>query len=198
MTTMNEAEFGALVRRAKAGDDRAIQELLCQFEPDVRLAIRRRLPRLLRTQFDSMDFVQRVWASLFTGEGLDPTRFENREHLLGYLTGVAWNKVKEEYRRRTRIQKYDIRRQEPLYVRFRGGREDPVEVPSGEASPSEVFQAEDRRRQLLAELTPHQVAMVRLREQGLTFEEIAARLEINERTARRLIEALRRRLEDQL
>jgi RNA polymerase sigma-70 factor (ECF subfamily) len=191
---MNESTFTDLVSRAKAGDDQAINNLLAEFEADVRLAVRRQLPRLLRSQFDSMDFVQLVWTSVFAGDAVDPTRFENRQHLRAYLTGIAWNKVHEEYRRRTRTLKYDMGREEPLYVR-RGDHDEPREVPSGDPTPSQNLQEIDRLEQITAGCSDREAEAIRLRGQGLTFEEIADRVGLNERTVRRLIEETRRRME---
>lgn len=193
--SMTHAQFVDLASRAKEGDEEAIRQLLDQLEPEVRMAVRRRLPRLLRTQFDSMDFVQRVWTSVFARKGIDPTQFERREHLVGYLNGVAHNKVNEEYRRRTKIQKYDLRREEPLYVK-KGGREEPVEIPGTDPTPSEDLQRRDRLDQLTAGLDESEVQIIRLREEGLTFEQIAERAGVSERTARRVIEELRRRMEE--
>ena len=51
---MNEMTFAELLDQAKAGDEQAIGSLLSEFESDVRLAVRRQLPRVLRTQFDSI------------------------------------------------------------------------------------------------------------------------------------------------
>lgn len=189
---MADPGFADLVRRSKEGDEEAIRALLAQFELEVRLAVRRRLPRILRTKFDSMDFVQTVWASIFVGGAVDPTRFESREHLLAYLMGVAGNKVRQEYRRRTCSRRYDVRREEPLYVR-RSGRDEPREVASAEPSASEDFRGRERMEGLLRGRTEKEREILRLRHQGLTFEEIALRTGLNERTARRLIEELRRR-----
>ena len=61
----NEPDIYDLIARAKAGDETAIREFLSRFEPEVRMTVRGRLPRMLRTQFDSMDFVQAVWQSFF-------------------------------------------------------------------------------------------------------------------------------------
>ena len=62
----HEPDISQLISRAKAGDDTAIREFLNRFEPEVRIMVRGRLPRKLRTRFDSMDFVQAVWQSFFT------------------------------------------------------------------------------------------------------------------------------------
>ena len=69
-----------------------------------------------------MDFVQAVWQSVLTKDGQDLGRFTNARHFRGFLAGVARNKVFEEYRRQTRTRKYNLKREEPLYVR-RGDRE---------------------------------------------------------------------------
>ena len=52
-----------------------------RFEGDVRTMVRGRLPRSLRSQFDSMDFVQAVWQSVLTKEGQDLGRFDERAAL---------------------------------------------------------------------------------------------------------------------
>ncbi len=196
---MSNAGFAERVERAKQGDEEAIRGLLAEFEVDVRQAVRRRLPRALRTQFDSMDFVQAVWSSFFAagpGAEAEPVpQFDSPEHLRGYLAGVARNKVLQEFRRRTRTKKYDLGREEPLYVR-RGGRDEPRELPAADPSPSADLQARDRLEQIVGGRPPIEAEVVELRREGLTFDEIAARTGLHERAARRVIHALRRRLEE--
>ena len=104
------------------------------------------------------------------------------------------NKVREQHRRLTRTEKYDLAREERLYVR-RGDREVPREVVSPEPSPSQAVQADDRMAQLTAGRSPLEIEVLTLRRQGLTFVEIAARTGINERTVRRVIESVRSLLE---
>ena len=67
----NDDEFNELLKRARAGDKGAIRDFLSQFEQEVQTMVRSRLPRKLRTQFDSTDFVQSVWQSFF----VDSARF---------------------------------------------------------------------------------------------------------------------------
>lgn len=192
---MDDGEFRRMVRLAQEGDDQAVAALLRQFEPDVRLMVRVKLPRALRTQFDSMDFVQAVWQSVLADRSDEPAEsFENPGHFRAYLAGVARNKVLEEYRRRTQTRKYDLSREEPLYVR-RGGREQPREVASPDPSPSQEVQAGDRLDQLTAGRPRLEAEIVDLRRQGLTFEEIAGRLGLSDRAVRRILEAVRQRME---
>jgi RNA polymerase sigma factor (sigma-70 family) len=185
-------EFNDLLRRARAGDDGAIRDFLSQFEQEVRTMVRSRLPKKLRTQFDSTDFVQTVWQSFFVDSGC--RQFDGIEHLRRYLFGMVRNKVSEQYRRLTRTEKYDLSREERLYIR-RGDREVPREVVSPEPSPSQEVQATDRMAQLTAGRSPLEIEVLWLRHQGLTFEEIEGRTGINERKVRRLVEAVRSLME---
>ncbi len=191
---MIDATFADLIARARDGDEEAISTLLRDFEDDVRIAVRRHLPRALRSQFDSMDFVQNVWTSIFAGKEVDADRFENREHMLGFLTGVARNKVFEEYRRRTKTRKYNLNREEPLYVKH-GDREEPRDVPAPDPTASQNFQEQDRYKQLTSGRDPREALIVKFRIDGLTYEEIAERTGLNERTIRRITDALYQRME---
>ena len=190
---MDDEDLADLIERVKAGDENAIRDLIREFEDDVRTIVRVRLPQALRSQFDSMDFVQAVWQSVLTGDGQGLGEIENARHLRGFLAGVARNKVFEEHRRRTQTKKFDIGREEPLYVR-RGNREVPREVASPGPTPSQEVQAEDRLAQLIEGRPPQEVEVIDLRRRGLTFEEIAERTGLHERTVRRVIEAVRKRV----
>jgi RNA polymerase sigma factor (sigma-70 family) len=188
----NDDELNMLLRRARAGDNGAIRDFLSQFEHEVRTMVRSRLPRKLRTQFDSTDFVQAVWQSFFVES--DSRDFDNVEHLRGFLFGMVRNKVSEQHRRLTQTEKYDLAREERLYIR-RGDREVPREVVSPEPSPSQAVQAADRMEQLTMGRSPLEIEVLTLRRQGLTFLEIADRTGINERAVRRVIDSARSRME---
>jgi RNA polymerase sigma-70 factor (ECF subfamily) len=183
-----------LVARAREGDQEAIRSFVGRFEGEVRMMVRGRLPRRLRAQFDSMDFVQAVWQSFFSDLKSGPKEFENSRHLRGFLAGVARNKVFEQDRRLTRTAKYAIAREEPLYVR-RGDREVARDLPAHDPTPSQNVQASDRLALLTAGRPEREVEILRLRQDGLTVDDIAARLGVNEKTVRRAIEAARDRME---
>lgn len=191
---MDDIDFAGLIAQVKEGDEAAIARLIERYGPEVRMMVRRRLPARLRSQFDTVDFTQLVWSSVIADCRDRPGGFDDPKHLLGFLAGVVHNKVAGEYRRRTRTRKYDINREEPLYVR-RGGREVPRDVPAGDPTPSEEVQADDRLEQLVAGRSPLEVQIVELRRQGLTIDEVAARLELHEKAVRRVIDSLRSRLE---
>jgi RNA polymerase sigma-70 factor (ECF subfamily) len=190
----NEIDIPDLIARAEGGDNTAVRDFLGQFEHEVRIMVRGRLPKKLRGQFDSMDFVQSVWQSFFTDLRKNPREFDNIRHLRGFLAGVARNKVYEEHRKRTRTAKYALAREEPLYLK-RGGQELPRVLASREPTPSQALQAGDRLAQLTAGCEPRDVQIITLRHEGLTFEEIASRTGLHERAVRRVIEQARARME---
>ncbi len=190
---MDHDELASLLVRVRAGDEAATCILLKSFEDDVRKAVRGRLPRSLRTQFDSMDFVQSVWQSFFSSCDQDPQAFQNARHLRKYLAGVARNKVLEVHRQRTRTKKYDMNREERLDA-HRGDLDVQREVPAAGPSPSQDAQAGDRLALLIAGRSPEEVRIIELRRQGLTLKEVAERIGKDERSVRRVIDAIRVRM----
>jgi RNA polymerase sigma factor (sigma-70 family) len=191
---MTEADFAGLIARVKEGDEIATRTLIERFEPEVQIMVRRWLPARLRSQFDTVDFTQDVWSSVITDCRERSEPFDEPRHLLGFLAAVVHNKVTQEFRRRTRTRKYDITREEPLYVR-KGDSVVALDLESSDPTPSEEVQAEDRLEQLVAGRSPMEVLIVKLRRDGLTFEEIATRVGLHEKAVRRVIESLRARWE---
>lgn len=86
----SQREDGELVdflKRIQAGDEGAARELLQRFEAEVRLVVRRQLPRLLRSRFDSLDFLQSVWGSFFRRMRTAPTDLKIRAILSPFWHG---------------------------------------------------------------------------------------------------------------
>src|SRR6476661_6490211 len=131
-------DVGQFLARIQAGDQDAARELLARYEAEVRLVVRRQLPRLLRSRFDSLDFLQSVWGSFFRRVRTGPAEFEDSRHLVAFLARAAKNKVIDEYRRAA-SRKQDMHREEPHWVD--GGR--PKDLPADIDSPSEVAQARE-------------------------------------------------------
>ena len=192
----HDDDFTDLMERARSGDPAAVRDFLDRFEQEVRAMVRARLPRKLRTLYESADFVQAVWKSFFSDLNEKPRVFADAGHLRGFLAGVVRNKVHEQHRRLTRTEKYDLSRQEQLYTR-RGDREIVRDVASTDPSPSETMQAADRLEQLTAGCSQRDIDVLTLRRHGLTNVEIAERIGMDERSVRRILEAFRSRLEGQ-
>ena len=190
---MDDADFALLLDRVRAGDEAATVSLLETFETDLRIMVRNRLPQALRSQFDSMDFVQAVWTSVLAG-GVPDEEFATAGRFRGYIAGVARNKVFEAHRRRT-TRKFDLGREEPLYVR-RGGQESPRPLAASDPSPSQNIQADEFWDRMLAGGSAREAEVMGLRRQGMTCQEIADRMGLSERAVRRAIEEVRKRVKD--
>ncbi len=191
---MDDASLVEYLARAKAGDQSAVNELVISYEPVIRVMVRGKLPRVLRSRFDTSDFLQLVLKSVFAKSGAHLDQFQNEQRFVGYLRGVVRNKIFYELRRLSERLKYDIGREQPLYVR-KGNREIPQEIPGKDSTPSAEAQADDRLAQILQGRGEFSTEVVQLRRLGLTYEEVAERLGVHESLARRVIQEMRKRME---
>jgi RNA polymerase sigma-70 factor (ECF subfamily) len=176
-----------LLDRIRNGDEGAARELLTRYEPKIRLVVRRQLPRLLRSRFDSLDFLQSVWGSFFHKIQTGPNDLTEEPNLIAFLAWAARNKVIDEYRRAA-TQKQDVHRERRL------GAPDRVEpqVAAGD-TPSQLAQARetyDRLRDLLPE---DRRVILEMKAAGHSSQEIGDRLGLSERTVQRVLEDLKRR-----
>src|SRR2546425_821570 len=143
------SELSDFLARIRAGDESAARELLTRYEAQVRLVVRRQLPKLLRSRFDSLDFLQSVWGSFFhrVRHGSGPAEFEDARHLVAFLARAAKNKVIDEYRRAA-SRKQDMHREEPLWA----DGDHPRDLAARDETPSQVAEAREafgRLRDLL-------------------------------------------------
>ena len=186
----DDDDIHAFLARIQAGDESAARELLTRYESEVRLVVRRQLPRLLRSRFDSLDFMQSVWGSFFRRVREGPAEFDDSRHLVAFLARAAKNKVIDEYRRAASL-KNDMHREEPLW----GDGPRPKEVADPIDSPSEVAQAHEVFDRLHALLPEGRRTILELKAQGLSSKDIGERMGVSERTVQRVLEELRRRME---
>ncbi len=184
-------EIATFLEKVRAGDEQAARELLNRYEAEVRLVVRRQLPKLLRSRFDSLDFLQSVWGSFFRRVRSGPSEFEDSRHLVAFLARAAKNKVIDEYRRAA-SRKQDMHREEPLWGE--SGR--PKELAAQTDTPSQVAQAHEVFDRLQSLLPQDRRSILDLKAEGLSSRDIGERLGISERTVQRVLEELRRRAED--
>lgn len=177
-----------LLARIQGGDEEAARELLTRYESKVRLVVRRQLPRLLRSRFDSVDFLQSVWGSFFQQIQTGPNDLQEEQNLIAFLAWAARNKVIDEYRRAAR-QRQDINREAPL--RFGGGGGG--DLIAAVDTPSQIAQARETYDQLRERLPEDRRLILEMKVAGYSSKEIGDRLGISERTVQRALEELRNR-----
>jgi DNA-directed RNA polymerase specialized sigma24 family protein len=159
--------FADFVRRIRAGDQEAAVELIRQFEPAIRLEVRRRLsdPALYR-QFDSVDICQSVMLSFFMRARAGQYELDQPQQLLKLLVAMAQNKLAVQARK-LRTQRRDTRRE----VAGKG-----PELKATTPGPDRVVAGQDLLREVRRHLTAEERHLTELRGEGRTWPEIAAAL----------------------
>jgi RNA polymerase sigma-70 factor (ECF subfamily) len=161
-------DFAQFIRRIRAGDPSAAEELVRLYEPVVLMEVRSNLkdPRLRRL-LDSRDIMQSVFASLFVRVAAGQFELNKPENLAGLLVVMVRNTVA-----------YHARRQS---TQKRGGGRiiglDPThEAVADEPSPSEVFEGKELLDEFRRRLSPEERQLAELRGEGYGWAEIADRV----------------------
>jgi RNA polymerase sigma-70 factor (ECF subfamily) len=163
------SNFQDLIRRVRAGEEAAAAELVRRYEPAIRRAVRIRLgDKRLARAFDSMDVCQSVMASFFVRVALGQYELNTPDHLLKLLATMARHKLADQVDRE-RAECRDNRRVED-------GSAEERDVASPAGSPSRQAAARDLLEQVQRRLSPEERQLVELRNQGLDWAAVAARV----------------------
>ncbi|MHC4399124.1 MAG: RNA polymerase sigma factor [Planctomycetota bacterium] len=176
-------DFRRLLERVENGSQEATYELIDRYAPHVVRAVRRKLSKAIRAKFDSVDFVQAVWASFFAAPK-SLARFAAPNELVRHLVALAYNKVVDEFRRYMETDKHNVNRERSLdnsELHLSG------ELVARQPSPSEVAVANELWARMLEGQPKHYRRILELRRAGNTYQQIADKLDLNERTVRRTI-----------
>jgi RNA polymerase sigma-70 factor (ECF subfamily) len=178
-----DEEFHALMQKVLAGSEEAAQDLFRDYEPYLLYAIRKRMGKQIRSKFDSMDFVQDVWASFFA-ELPDQRKFIDADDFVAFLTLLAQNKVVDVVRQRTKTLKHDMEREESLDD---SRRFDKNKLVGRQQTPSQILMTQEEwveflRRQPLV----YRQIFILLRE-GKKQQQIAEELGIHVKTVNRIV-----------
>jgi RNA polymerase sigma-70 factor (ECF subfamily) len=162
--------FASFIRRVRAGDDQAAQELVEQYEPVIRREVRMRLqdPRLYR-RFDWSDICQSVMASFFVRAAAGQYDLDQPDQLLRLLVVMTRHKLTEQVRRH-RAGRRDYRRVGP---------DDPADLEERSAaapSPSRLVVGRDLLETVFSRFSEEERMLADLRAQGFEWAEIASRL----------------------
>ena len=99
------SEFQTLIERAGGGDAEAISELICRYEPEIRIVARARLGKQLRPYLDSVDIAQSVHRSLLAGLRGDRFDIASPEKLVGLAAVMVRRKIARHWRKLRRQQR---------------------------------------------------------------------------------------------
>ncbi len=185
------ADFADFLRRIRAGDDAAAEELVARFEPLIRREARMRIAddRLNRA-FDSVDVSQSVLAKFFSRASTGGYELSQPEQLTRLLVTMARNRLNSRARRE-RCQVRDVRR-----LAAKPGVLD--EVADARPSPCEIVSRKEQLDRVKSSLTEEELAIFELRSIGLSWDEVATQLGGNVQARRMQLSRAIDRLEREL
>lgn len=166
----SETDFSQLVRRIRAGDDVAADLLVRRYEPLIRREVRLHIEddRLNRA-FDSVDVSQSVLASFFFRAAVGEYDLERPDQLVRLLVAMARNKLASRARRERRLRR-DVRRVAVVSPAALSQVADP------QPSASEVLSRRELLERMRGALSAEERQIADLRNEGLSWESVAAQL----------------------
>jgi RNA polymerase sigma-70 factor (ECF subfamily) len=186
--TAGSDESSGLLRRALDGDAAAFDELFGRHRPALRQAVARRLGPSLRHRFDPSDVVQEAQVEAI--RRLDDFAGRRPMPFRSWLLRTALQRV-SKLRRHASAARRDLGREQPLEMPDDSapGSPGPPPLAASGPTPSQQAAARDaagRLHAVLGRLPESDRAILAMRTfEGLSYEEAAARLEIEPAAARK-------------
>ena len=174
-----------LVARWREGDQQAAATLWRRYAVRLIALVRRRLSGRLAAAVDPEDVVQSAYGRFFTGARADRYVLRRSGDLWRLLVAIALHRLSHQIKRRNAGKRSLAREHE----------EKGALLLSREPSPAEAAALADELEQQLRGLTPAQRLIVELRLEGYQMAEIAERTRHHERTVRRVLKGVEKRLQ---
>jgi RNA polymerase sigma factor (sigma-70 family) len=178
----NSESLILLMKNVLAGSENAATEFVDRYGAWVLQVVREKLNSRMRTQFDSLDFVQDVWAAFFANPPCEEN-LQRPEKMAAFLRDLAHNKIVDAARRlacRKRDGKYEHSLNDSATVESEW-------LIANQPTPSEEIKGEEAWEVMLAgQPIVYRRILILLRE-GRTTAEVAEELGINIRTVQRLV-----------
>jgi RNA polymerase sigma-70 factor (ECF subfamily) len=161
--------FLTFLNRVRTGDQKAAEELVRMYEPEIRREVRLRLrDSRLRRDFDSVDICQSVMASFFVRAALGQYDLKKPDELIRLLVTMTRNKLVSQVRKQ-QTQGRDIRRRDAA------GQEKLQNVAQG-PTPSLLVANEELIEEFRKRMSPDEWRIAERRTQGLHWDAIAVEM----------------------
>ncbi len=185
------SDFDLLLEAARSGDETAMQRLIQQYEPELRIVARNRLGPALRPHLDTIDLVQSVHRSLMIG--LRGARFDisSPQKLIALAVTIVQRKAANHWRhlkRQQRLSGHDESQDKVVetLLSLQADRDD---------APSEVATRE-LLAQWLEKMDSTERRLIELRLEGYSTVEIAKLLSLDADVLRVKLSRLRKRMKE--
>jgi len=168
-TSSDNNSFLTFLERVRTGDQKAAEELVRMYEPEIRREVRLRLrDSRLRRDFDSVDICQSVMASFFVRAALGQYDLQKPDELIRLLVTMTRNKLVSQVRKQ-QTQSRDLRRRDAA------GQEKLQNIAQG-PTPSLLVANEELIQEFRKRMSPDEWRIAERRTQGLAWDAIAAEL----------------------
>lgn len=162
--------FVDFIRRVRAGDERAAEEVVRKYEPIVRRELRmnmndQRIGRIV----DSVDICQSIWSSFFLRAAAGQYDLETPNHLVKLLMSMAKHKLASQARQQHRLKR-DVNRTES------NGELINALTDQGQDTPSAIVSGRELMAVIEEQLSNEERQVADLRREGLSWPEVAERL----------------------
>jgi RNA polymerase sigma-70 factor (ECF subfamily) len=190
MVMSSQSSFDALMARLRGGDKEAAAQVFNHFADQLLALARGRLTEGVRRKLDPEDVLQSVFRSFFTRHRQGHFEIENWDSLWGILTVITLRKCGRQIEHFHAACR-DVQREVPVQ---------PDEATTAwqtfarEPTPSEAAVLTDLVEHLMRGLEERDRQILVLHLQGHTLTEIGEQVGRAERTVRRTIEQVRKRL----
>ncbi len=191
-----EPEFEQLLKQLANGSEEAASRIVDLYSSNILRAVRRSLPRAIRPKIDSVDIFQSVWMSVLA-KRTRLAQLDTPQRFVAYLAATARLKVLEKYRHYTRMQAFDVRREQRM--------SDPIDAKNAKSPTtlpkailadtkcppaSSVAEAHEAWQALMSNCDDRDHRVIKLRLKGQTFGAIAEQLNVSTRTIQRILQRL--------
>lgn len=166
---MDKQDFENFIERIRRGDSSAAEDLMRQYEPLVRRQVRMHMSDSRMTRmYESVDYSQSVFASFFLRAVGGQFDLNEPQDLVRLLVTMTRNKIASSARKLLSDKRDGARRDADTQT-F-------LQHPAQEDSPSQVVSFRELLELARQHLSEEERAMAELRQEGLSWDEIARRL----------------------
>ena len=188
---MVEPTSQQLLARYRAGDSRAEVEIFDRYVRRLIELARQRISPQLARRIDPDDVVQSAYRSFFVHAWDGDFVLQRAGDLWRLLAGITLNKLHGQIERHTAQRRTVAREQEAV-----GGGD--RNLAAAEPSPAEAAGLAEQLQRIMQQLNAVERQVLEMRLQGSTIAEIADSIDRSQRTVRRLLDKLRRQMEQRL
>jgi RNA polymerase sigma factor (sigma-70 family) len=177
-----------LAERLQGGDARAAEELFARYARRLTCLAEQHLSRKLAARLEGADVVQSVFRTFFRRSAAGEFRIDSSDELWRLLVKITLQKARAKARHHTAAVR-DVTAEAPG-----GGAALLAQAVAHEPGPAEAAALVDQIEGMLQGLPPLYGDLLRLRLEGHSASDSAARLGVSRRTVHRALQLLQQRL----